>query len=126
LGPPNGAPVLVPLLGLPDRQAFYALLNRLMQAIETNDPLSDVDWARALLVTEISWGSALLGAGLDFATNLPDDRAAPLMRSIQRKVSSYRRFELLVENATLESAQRPTKADSSGRAPRKGGRGVRR
>jgi len=58
----------------------------------------------ALLHTEISWGSALLGAGLDFATNLTDDRAAPLMRSIQRKVSSYSRFELLVENATLESA----------------------
>jgi hypothetical protein len=95
---------LLPLVGLPDRQPFYALLSHLMQAIETDHPLSGVDWARALLLTEISWGSALLGAGLDFATNLPDERAAPLMRSIQRKVCSYRRFELLVENATLESA----------------------
>src|SRR5437899_2528546 len=103
LGPANGAPLLIPLLGLADRHAFYDLLNRLMQAIETNNPLSDADWARALLLTEISWGSALLGAGLDFATNIPDERAAPLMRSIQRKVSNYKRFELLVENSKLES-----------------------
>jgi hypothetical protein len=104
LGPANGAPLLTPLLGLRDRQAFYALLNRLMAAIETNAPLSDVDWARALLLTEISWGSALLGAGLDFATSIPDERAAPMMRSIQRKIATYKRFELIVENSKLESA----------------------
>jgi hypothetical protein len=79
-------------------------VNRLIRAIETSDPLSDIDWARALLLTEISWGSALLGAALDFATNIPDERAAPLMRSIQRKVASYKRFELLVESSNLESA----------------------
>jgi hypothetical protein len=97
----QGWPLLVPLLGLSTTDEFPTLLHQLMGAIEDKKPLSDLDWARALFLTEISWASDLVGAGIDFATNVRDEKAAPLLRSIQRKVSSYERFRLLRDNARL-------------------------
>ena len=67
-------------------------------------PLSDLDWARALLLTEISWGSDLLGAGIDSATNFRDEIAVGLLRSIQDKISSSGRRQLLQDNARITSA----------------------
>lgn len=93
--------LLLPLLGLSTAQEFRALTNRLMEVIEDKKPLSDLDWARALLLTEICWGSQLLGAGLDFASNIRDEKATPLLRAIQRKVSSQDRFVLLRDNARV-------------------------
>jgi hypothetical protein len=61
--------------------------------------LSDLDWARALLLTEICWASSVIGAGIDFGTNIRDEAAAPLLRSIQCKVSTADRFVLLLDNA---------------------------
>lgn len=75
------------------------VLHHLLDAIDTKVPLSDLDWARTLLLTEICWASDLLGAGIEFATNIRDEKAAPLLRSIPNKISSYDRFALLVEYA---------------------------
>jgi hypothetical protein len=97
----RGWSLLLPLMGLSTTDEFRALVNRLLEAIEDKKPLSDLDWARALLLTEICWASQLLGAGVDFATNVCDEKAAPLLRSIQRKVSSYNRFLLLRDNARV-------------------------
>jgi hypothetical protein len=97
----RGWPLLVPLLGLSSTDEFRTLLYQLMEAIESKKPLSDLDWVRALLLTEICWASQVLGAGIDFATNVRDEKAAPLLRSIQRKVSSYERFLLLRDNARV-------------------------
>jgi hypothetical protein len=97
----RGWPLLIPLLGLSSTDEFRALLHQLMEAIEDKKPLSDLDWARALLLTEIGWASQVLGAGIDFATNVRDEKAAPLLRSIQYKVSNYERFALLRDNATV-------------------------
>ncbi|MBS4727622.1 hypothetical protein MSM1_04400 [Mycobacterium sp. SM1] len=72
-----------------------------MDAIEGHKPLSELDWARALLLTEICWASQVLGAGIDFATNVRDEKAAPLLRSIQRKVSSCVHVRLLRDNARV-------------------------
>ena len=93
--------LLVPLLGLSTTDEFRTLLHQLMEAIEEKKPLSDLDWARVLFLTEISWASDLVGAGIDFATNVRDEKAAPLLRSIQRKVSSYERFLKLRDNARV-------------------------
>lgn len=82
-------PILTRALGLPDRASFEALLHRLRRAIGRKEPLSKVDWARAVFLTEVSWASNLVGSGLDFRTNFHDDEAAPLMRAIQRKVGLY-------------------------------------
>lgn len=97
----QGWQLLIPLVGLSTTDEFRALLHQLMEAIENKKSLSELDWARALLLTEISWASQVLGAGIDFATNVRDEKAAPLLRSIQRKVSYCVRFRLLRDNARL-------------------------
>lgn len=99
LGPAAGAPVLAPLVGLATEAEFIPLINRLMADIKQRNALSDLDWAHALVLTEISWGSSLLGAGIEFASNMPDEKAAPLMRSLQYKLVTARRIELLIQNA---------------------------
>jgi hypothetical protein len=95
----KGWPLLIPLLGLSTPGEFRVLVHHLMDALEHKEPLPDLDWARALLLTEICWASDLLGAGVEFATNIRDEKATPLLRSIQRKISSYDRFALLRDYA---------------------------
>jgi hypothetical protein len=80
-------PVMTRALGLPDRASFDALLDRLRRAIWRKEPLSKLDWARAVFLTEVSWASDLVGSGLDFATNFRDEAAATLLRSIQWKLN---------------------------------------
>jgi hypothetical protein len=96
----RGVPMLLaPLLGLSTIDEFWTLTERLIDGIAAKEPLSDLDWARALFLTEICWASSVIGAGLDFGTNIRDEAAAPLMRSIQRNVSTHERFVLLLDNA---------------------------
>ena len=95
----RAGPVLAPLMGLASVDEFDHLVLRLRDSIDSGEPLSDLDWARAFLLTEISWASDILGAGVEFGTNIPDERALPLLRSIQYKVSNYQRFRLLRDNA---------------------------
>jgi len=71
----------------------------LLDTIDGKAPLSDLDWARAVFLTEISWASDVIGSGIDFTFSFPDEEAAPLMRSIQRKVATPERFVLLRDNA---------------------------
>ena len=82
-------PVMTRALGLPDRASFDALLDRLRNAIWQKEPLSRLDWACALFLTEVSWASTLIGSELDFATNFRDDTAAPLLRSVQWKINRH-------------------------------------
>jgi hypothetical protein len=104
LGPARGAPLLLPVFGMPTADEFYDMAQRLGAAIRNTEPLSDLDWARALLLTEISWGSDLLGAGIDSATNFRDEMAVGLLRSIQYKISSSERRQLLQDNAGRAAA----------------------
>jgi hypothetical protein len=97
----QGARLLAPVMGVSTVDEFHDLVMRLRVSIDRRNALSDLDWARALLLTEISWASDLAGSGIDFATNIRDEQAAPLMRSIQYQVSNYHRFKLLLDNAKL-------------------------
>jgi hypothetical protein len=90
--------LLCPVIGLSNEDEWDRLIHRLMTAIQNKEPLSDLDWARTLFLAEISYGSSLVGSGLDFGTSRDSDWIA-LLRSIQRKIGSYQRFRLLVENA---------------------------
>ncbi|MEE6137974.1 hypothetical protein SKC41_16800 [Mycobacterium sp. 050128] len=81
--------VMTRALGLADRATFYALIEQLLNAIGQHQPLSKLNWARAVFLTEVSWVSTLVGSGLDFATNFRDDAAAPLLRSVQRKINRH-------------------------------------
>ncbi|WP_123026359.1 hypothetical protein [Mycolicibacterium stellerae] len=95
----DGKPLLAPLFDAATIDEFNAMVYRLRAAVEDAEPLSDLDWARALLLTEISWGSDLLGAGPEFETNIDDEKALPLLRSLQYKISNSHRRQLLIDHA---------------------------
>jgi hypothetical protein len=88
-GPIRNQLVMARALGLPDQASFDTLVARLRKAIWRKEPLSKVDWARAVFLTEVSWASNLVGSGLDFRSNFRDDEAPPLMRSVQWKIGRY-------------------------------------
>jgi hypothetical protein len=87
--PIRGQVVMTRALGLPDLETFDDLVARLRGAIFRKEPLSKLDWARAVFLTEVSRASDLVGAGLDFKTNFHDDEAAPVLRSIQWKLIAW-------------------------------------
>ncbi len=99
-GPAKGAPVLAQVVGVDSVPSFHQLVDRLLHSIENGQPLTDLDWARALVLSEISWASDLLGAGSEFATSMRDEVAAPLLRSLQSKIATSERIRLLLECST--------------------------
>jgi hypothetical protein len=84
-------------LGLSTWEEFGELTGRLERGVLVGEPLTDLDWARVLFLTEITWASNLVGSGLDFATvtRFSDTTAVGLLRGLQRKISSYERAKLL-------------------------------
>ena len=87
-GTASYTPFPIKILGVSTADEFDELLIRLRRAIMRKDALSEIDWARALLLTETCWASNLIGSGLDYGTG-GDDKALPLLRSIQRKLVRY-------------------------------------
>jgi hypothetical protein len=87
------------VLGLSTWEEFGALTVRLERAVKNADPLSNLDWARVLFLTEITWASDLVGSGLDFATvtGFSDTEAVALLRGLQRRyeIGGYQRGKLL-------------------------------
>ena len=104
-GAASDAPLPVGLVGVSDWEEFDALTDRLATAVKAGGPLSDLDWARALLLTEISFGSDLVGAGVEFemACRFADRDGLTLLRSLQRKIASRRRAALLFPGAARPS-----------------------
>ena len=88
-GPIRNQLVMVRALGLSDQASFDTVVGRLLTAISRKEALSKLDWARAVFLTEVSWASNLVGSGLDFATSVRDEKAVPLIRSIQWKIGRY-------------------------------------
>ena len=95
-GPAAGAQALAPLVGTDSVDAFFQLTDRLTAAIKTGQSLSDLDWARALVLTEICWASDILGAASEFGTNMPDEVALVALRSLQRKLVTGGRIQALI------------------------------
>jgi hypothetical protein len=93
------APFPFQVLGLSTWEEFGALTVRLERAVTNGEPLTNLDWARVLFLTEITWASGLVGAGLDFATvtGFSDTEAVRLLRGLQRrrKIGGYDRATLL-------------------------------
>jgi hypothetical protein len=100
-GPASYAPLPIErLFGISDWAEFDTLTERLAHAITQRQPLSDRDWATALFLTEISFGSDLVGTGVEFALmSHSDEDGIKLLRSIQRKISSSHRADLLFPGA---------------------------
>ncbi|SOJ54748.1 hypothetical protein MSIMFB_02241 [Mycobacterium simulans] len=114
-GPAGYTPFPIKILGISTADEFDELLIRLRKAIWHSEPLSALDWARAQLLTETCWASDLIGSGLDFGTSYRDEQAAPLLRSIQRKLRRYPLASALFPDnggrrtyaETQESARKP-------------------
>lgn len=98
----TGFPLPISALGIAANWAeFDELVDRLRAAVAAQAPLSDLDWARTLFLTEIAWASDLVGTGAEFAlvTSISDQDAVKLLRSIQRKIGGSYRGDLLFPNA---------------------------
>jgi hypothetical protein len=91
--------LLCPVFGQSDENDWYQLTTRLKKSIKNKEPLSDLDWARAMFLTDISFGSTLVGSGLRFGRGA-DQYWFEILRSLQEKVSTRERFDLLVQNAS--------------------------
>jgi len=89
----SGKPFPFQVLGLSTWEDFGELTFRLQLAVAEGEPPTDLDWARVLFLTEITWVSGLVGSGLDFAivTRFSDAEAVGL----QRKIGRYERAKLL-------------------------------
>jgi hypothetical protein len=99
-GPAGNAKLLIgPIFGVKNTAQWDALLQRLHNALASHQPLTDLDWARALFLTEISTGSALVGARLDSAATVGGEDVFDILRSIQVKVGGYARFRVLLANS---------------------------
>ncbi|WP_335329444.1 hypothetical protein [Mycobacterium kyogaense] len=98
-GPAMGSRVVAPIVGAANLDQFFELTDRLRASIAAGEPLSGLDWTRALVLTEICWASDVLGAASDFGMNLTDDGAVRALRSLQRKIVTGERVTLLLESA---------------------------
>jgi hypothetical protein len=93
------------ILGIADADQFHALTERLATGVRDGEPLADLDWARALFLTELSFGSDLAGAGVEFGfVSHSDEDGIRLVRSIQRKISSAERADLLFSGVSRPGA----------------------
>jgi hypothetical protein len=104
-GPARGTALLLSMFGLSTTNALRDMARRLGKAIRGGIALTNLDWARALVLTEIAWGSDLLGAGLDANTRSFDVEAVGLLRSIQYKISSGERLLALMQHVGLTGAE---------------------
>lgn len=92
--------LLPPLVGTLTREDWWAYIMPLMDAVEKKQPLSDLDWARALLLTEFGFGSDMVANARRFGP-ARDEYWVLILRSLQDKISTDKRAQLLVDNATF-------------------------
>jgi hypothetical protein len=85
------------VLGISRWEEFTELTGRLAHAVTGGESLSELDWTRVLFLTECSWASSVVGAGLDFAivTGISDTEGLTLLRGLQRKIGGVERAKLL-------------------------------
>jgi hypothetical protein len=96
--------LLCPVLGQSNKHEWFQLINRLEFAIENKEPLSDLDWARAMFLADVCFGSTLVGSGLRFGRGA-DEYWFEVLRSLQEKVSTYPRFLLLLQNVSYPAVE---------------------
>lgn len=85
------------VLGLSTWEEFGGLTYRLERAAVDGEALTDLDWARLLFLTEVTFASDLIGSGVEHTlmTRFSDAEAIGVLRGLQRKISNHRRAKLL-------------------------------
>jgi len=87
-GPEYGAALVCRMLQLPSVDALYETARDLRQKLELEEPLHHDEQAKALLLTEVMFGSRVAGMGSQWHTVTGWDDATTLrvLRSLQRKL----------------------------------------
>ncbi len=87
-GPEYGAELVCRMLELPRVDALYEMARDLRQKLELEEPLHHDDQARALLLTEVMFGSRVAGMGSQWhtVTGWDDEKTVRVLRSVQRKL----------------------------------------
>jgi hypothetical protein len=72
--------------------------DRIRKALADRQPLSQRDWVRALLATEIVFISDVIGSGVDWEVTcgLSDSETVRLLRSLQRKIPQAGSLDVLL------------------------------
>ena len=90
--------MLAPVAGKAIYEDGAGYCNLLKDAVTQEDSLTDLDWARALFLTDIGFTSNLVGFAKEF--HGADKEGIAVLRSIQDATSNLDRYLLLSENAT--------------------------
>lgn len=94
--------VLPPLVGMSSYGECAKYVFALMEAVDRNEPLTDLDWARALFLTEVSFGSSLVASGRRFGPRA-DEYWILVLRTLQAKITNEERYRLLADNIAFPS-----------------------
>ncbi|MFZ0834723.1 MAG: hypothetical protein WAM92_16950 [Mycobacterium sp.] len=106
--------LMAPVVGQTSEDEWWDYIGPLHDAIKRKQPLSDLDWARALFLTEVGFASDLVGSGRRFGRRA-DEFWIVELRSLQDKITDYRRYTLLRDNAAYPPATRsPSSSDTPG------------
>jgi hypothetical protein len=89
-GPARCTEEMAIALGFKSYRHFSKDSRRLMRALESNAPMSRLDWLRTLLATEVCFASNVLGSGTDwvFTCNISDEDSIKILRSLQRRLTA--------------------------------------
>ncbi len=96
--PRHGFDVLGPIVGQPTFEKWVTYVAQLHRAIVGNEDLPDLDWARALFLTEIGFISVVVGFGPQF--KVVDEHAFAVLRVLQFNTGNRDRRLLFREHAT--------------------------
>lgn len=88
-GPAMCTEALAMAMGFTSKADLLAQRDRLRDAIKDGHSLELWDWARALVLAEIAFGSDVFGAGIDWriTTGLSDVDTIQIIRDLQRKLT---------------------------------------
>jgi hypothetical protein len=92
-GPASPTDALAHLLGFADTEALFDEGYAIADALRVGESLTQVDWRRALLATEIVFASDLVGSGIDWSitTRFSDEETIRALRGAQRKLAEIAR-----------------------------------
>ena len=87
-GPASPTDALAHLLGFANKQALLDEGRAIAHTLRAGEPITPVDWHRALLATEIVFASDLVGSGIDWSTTtgFSDEETIRALRGAQRKL----------------------------------------
>jgi hypothetical protein len=109
-GPARATQEIAVAIGFRDQGDLLAEGDRIRIALETRQPLSPLDWARAVLATEIAFASQLVGSGEDWevTTGFSDADTIRILRQIQRNLPRRVYAVVRSELGTKPPGQRPS------------------